>query len=243
MPMTPPALEQTAITPGDWLPGYEMQEPVGAGGFGTVYNCGNSARQDCRGQSRLSRPGDAPALAARFENEAVTLGRLHHPNIVQVYDYGFHAGRMYIVMELLDGEDLGVRLKRGGKLSEQVAWAVARQAASALVHAAGQGVIHRDVKPPVSSWRRPRPASACRRACHWSRSPISVWPGQNGPSIPTTARSPHPGPCSARRSTWRRSNTAAKPTRIIGPTFTPWAKPSSTHSPVIRHSLATTSGT
>jgi eukaryotic-like serine/threonine-protein kinase len=148
--MTPaPDLNQTVITPPDWLPGYEMLSVVGAGGFGTVYK----ARQ-----FKLDRvvavkmvyldPATQPALAARFENEAVTLGRLHHPNIVQVYDYGFHVGRMFIVMELLEGEDLGVRLKNTGKLSEQVAWSVARQAASALAHAASQGVIHRDVKPP-----------------------------------------------------------------------------------------------
>jgi eukaryotic-like serine/threonine-protein kinase len=148
--MTPaPELDRTAITPGDWLPGYEMLSVVGAGGFGTVYK----ARQ-----FKLDRvvavkvfqfdPTLQPALAARFENEAVTLGRLHHPNIVQVYDYGFHAGKMFIVMELLEGEDLGVRLKAGGKLGERVAWAIARQAASALAHAAGQEVIHRDIKPP-----------------------------------------------------------------------------------------------
>jgi serine/threonine protein kinase len=148
--MTPaPDLHRTAITPGDWLPGYEMLSAVGAGGFGTVYK----ARQ-----FKLNRvvavkvvyldPATQPALAARFENEAVTLGRLHHPNVVQVYDYGFHAGRMFIVMELLDGEDLGDRLKHGGPLAERVAWEIARQAASALAHAASHGVIHRDVKPP-----------------------------------------------------------------------------------------------
>jgi serine/threonine protein kinase len=144
-----PELDRTAITPGDWLPGYEMLSVVGAGGFGTVYK----ARQ-----FKLDRvvavkvvhldPTTQPALAARFENEAVTLGRLHHPNIVQVYDYGFHGGKMFIVMELLEGEDLGVRLKGGGKLGERVAWAIARQAASALAHAASQAVIHRDIKPP-----------------------------------------------------------------------------------------------
>src|SRR5436853_3848499 len=132
--MTPsPDLDRTSVTAGDWLPGYEVQSAIGAGGFGTVFK----ARQ-----FKLNRvvavkvvpldPEANPALAARFENEAVTLGRLHHPNIVQVYDYGVHAGRMFIVMELLDGEDLGQRLKRSGKLDERVAWAVARQAASAL---------------------------------------------------------------------------------------------------------------
>jgi serine/threonine protein kinase len=142
-------LNRTSVTAGDWLPGYEVRSIIGAGGFGTVFK----ARQ-----FKLDRvvalkviqldPGSNPALAARFENEAVTLGRLHHPNIVQVYDYGVQAGRMYIAMELLDGEDLGLRLKRSGKLEERVAWAIARQTASALAHAAAQGVIHRDIKPP-----------------------------------------------------------------------------------------------
>jgi hypothetical protein len=144
-----PELDRTTITPGNWLPGYDMLAPVGAGGFGTVYKARQFKLDRVVAVKVVSLdPETQPALAARFENEAVTLGRLHHPNIVQVYDYGFHAGRMYIVMELLDGEDLGVRLKRAGKLSEPVAWAVARQAASALAHAAGQGVIHRDIKPP-----------------------------------------------------------------------------------------------
>ena len=115
--MTPgPDLNRTAITPGDWLPGYEMLAVVGTGGFGTVYK----ARQ-----FKLDRvvalkvvyldPATQPALAARFENEAVTLGRPHHPNIVQIYDYGFHAGRMFIVMELLEGEDLDVRLSAAAR--------------------------------------------------------------------------------------------------------------------------------
>src|SRR5207237_231941 len=88
-----------------------------------------------------------PTMAARFDKEAVTLARFQHPNIVQVYDYGYHDGRLYIAMELLEGEDLGQRLQRHGPLSERLAWAIARQAAVALEHAAGHGVVHRDVKP------------------------------------------------------------------------------------------------
>src|SRR5947209_1292593 len=124
--MTFPELDRTAITPGDWLPGYEMLSIVGAGGFGTVYKA-RQFKLDRVVAVKVVRldPATQPALAARFQNEAVTLGRLHHPNIVQVHDYGVHDGRMFIVMELLEGEDLGVRLKRGGKLSEPVAWAVA----------------------------------------------------------------------------------------------------------------------
>ncbi len=149
--MTTPTtdLERTAVIAGDWLPGYELVSVLGAGGFGTVLQ----ARQ-----MRLDRAVAVkvmqldrlpnPDMAGRFEAEAVTLARLHHPNIVQVYDYGCHDGRLFIAMELLEGEDLGQRLRRAGPLGEHVAWGIARQAASALAHAAAHGVVHRDVKPP-----------------------------------------------------------------------------------------------
>jgi hypothetical protein len=151
-----PELDRTAITPGDCLPGFEMLSVLGAGGFGTVYRA-RQFKLDRIVAVKVVRldPATQPALAARFENEAVTLGRLHHPNIVQVYDYGVHDGRMFIVMELLEGEDLGARLKRDGKFDEPVAWSIARQTASALANAAGHGVIHRDIKPPNLLLARP----------------------------------------------------------------------------------------
>src|SRR5207248_8160120 len=91
--------------------------------------------------------GPCPALAARFETEAAALAKLSHPNVVQVYDCGWHAGRAFMAMELLDGEDLARLLRRAGRLGERVAWALARQTAAGLAHAAARGVVHRDVKP------------------------------------------------------------------------------------------------
>jgi len=141
-------LERTSVLAADYLPGFEVQGVVGAGGFGTIL----SARQLKLDRVVAVKVIDIdrlpnPALAERFEAEAVTLGRFHHPNIVPVFDYGRHGGRLYIVMELLEGEDLGRRLKRLGKLDERAAWTIARQAASALAHAATHGVVHRDIKP------------------------------------------------------------------------------------------------
>jgi serine/threonine-protein kinase len=145
----PPAdLERTAVSDGGWLPGYQLLTAVGAGGFGTVYKA-RQLKLDRLVAVKVIPPADPgnPAPAARFEQEAIALGKFHHPNIVQVYDCAQHDGRLFIVMELLEGEDLGQRLRRVGRLDERTAWAVARQTAAALEHAACQGVIHRDVKP------------------------------------------------------------------------------------------------
>ena len=145
---TPPELERTAVADGDWLPGYDVRGLIGSGGFGTVYRARQLKldREVAVKVVRLDRADD-PALAVRFEAEAVALARFSHPHIVQVYDYGHHGGRVYLAMELLEGEDLGQRLRRAGPLDERTAWAIARQAASALAHAAERGVVHRDVKP------------------------------------------------------------------------------------------------
>src|SRR5689334_15309944 len=144
----PPDPHQTTITGGDWLPDYEITSTLGVGSFGTVMKARQLRLDRVVALKIIQLDGIVnPALVARFKLEAVTLAKLHHPNIVQVYDYGFHGGRMFIAMELLEGEDLWQRLKRAGKLDERAAWAVARQTASALAHAAGHGVIHRDIKP------------------------------------------------------------------------------------------------
>jgi hypothetical protein len=148
MPRTPADLERTAVNSDGWVPGYELLGVIGRGGFGQVFQ----ARQ-----LKLDRPVavkvvrlnrlDAPRLADQFDTEALALARCQHPNVVQVYDYGRHGGRLFLAMELLDGEDLGERLRRDGPLDERTAWLIARQAAAGLAHAAGHGVVHRDVKP------------------------------------------------------------------------------------------------
>jgi eukaryotic-like serine/threonine-protein kinase len=141
--------ECTPVASGDWLPGYEINGVIGSGGSGQVFQ----ARQLKLNRTvalkviRIDKVAN-PTLAARFESEAVTLAKFHHPNIVQVYDYGYHENRLFIAMELLEGEDLGQRIKRLGPLDERTAWSIIRQAASALNYANGLGVVHRDIKPP-----------------------------------------------------------------------------------------------
>jgi serine/threonine protein kinase len=141
-------LDQTASNVCEWIPGYELLSSIGAGGCGVVYKARQLAL-DRLVAIKLIRFDHAESqnLSIRFEKEAVTLGKLHHPNIVQIYDYGRQGGRVFLAMELLEGEDLAQRLEEKKILDERTGWAIAHQIASALAHAALHGVIHRDIKP------------------------------------------------------------------------------------------------
>jgi serine/threonine-protein kinase len=87
-------------------------------------------------------------VVRRFFNEARAIANLNHPAIIDIFDFGFHSdGSGYIVMELLEGESLGARLKRIGHLEGAVAVRLTRQIAAAMSMAHNHGVIHRDLKP------------------------------------------------------------------------------------------------
>ena len=75
------------------------------------------------------------------------LARLTHPHIVGAYDFGRHEGRLYFAMELVLGEDVYKLIHRQGALDERLVWAIVRQAAAGLAHAAHHGIVHRDIKP------------------------------------------------------------------------------------------------
>ena len=95
----------------------------------------------------------APQLAAsadaraRFEREAKASALLRSANAVQIHDYGVEGDVPFIVMELLDGEDLAARLRRERRLTPAVTYAILEQAGRALRGAHEMGLIHRDLKP------------------------------------------------------------------------------------------------
>src|SRR5687768_1818951 len=90
--------------------------------------------------------GNNAEAAARFLREAKATARVRHPNIVAVSDYGEREdGGAYLVMELLDGQTLAERAKRG--IAQELALDIATQIADALAAAHAAGIVHRDLKP------------------------------------------------------------------------------------------------
>jgi serine/threonine protein kinase len=98
---------------------------------------------------KLMAASHAASLRARtrFEREAMAVARLRSTHIVDVYDYGIDAGRPFIAMELLEGEDLAARLSHVGKLDLATTARIVLQVAKGLEVAHRAGIVHRDLKP------------------------------------------------------------------------------------------------
>ncbi|MCH7727580.1 MAG: serine/threonine protein kinase [Planctomycetes bacterium] len=138
----------TLMRPTDVIPGYEILDALGHGGMGVVYRARqqNLDRIVALKTILVSQMADR-TVVARFEQEARSVAKLRHPNIVAAFDFGRHEGRLYFAMEYVEGEDVDQLIQRKGQLSEQMAWGLARQAAAGLAHAAQAGIVHRDIKP------------------------------------------------------------------------------------------------
>jgi len=133
--------------PGDVAPGYEIVSLLGEGGMGVVYRARQKAFDRIVALKLVRIAAANPSGLARFEQEARTIGRLVHPHIVTAFDFGQHAGRFYLALELVDGQDAEQYIEQQPPLAEDVVWPLIRQAASGLSYAAEMGVIHRDIKP------------------------------------------------------------------------------------------------
>src|SRR6058998_135868 len=120
------------ITTGTRLGAYEVRAPLGAGGMGEVYRA-----TDCKlGRDVAIKvlPADVahdPERLARFEREARLLASLNHPNIAAIYGLERADGVPFVALELVEGEDLAERLKRG-PIPVNDALEIARQIAEAL---------------------------------------------------------------------------------------------------------------
>ncbi len=136
-----------SLTSGTRLGPYEVLGSLGAGGMGEVYRARDAKLgRDVALKILPDTFANDPERLARFEREAKTLASLNHPHIAQIYGFEQSGTTSALVMELVEGEDLSERLKRGAIPLEE-AVAIAKQIAEALEAAHEQGIIHRDLKP------------------------------------------------------------------------------------------------
>jgi Tol biopolymer transport system component len=126
---------------------YRITAQIGAGGMGEVFRAQDlTLGRDVALKLLPAEFADDPERLARFRREAALLAALNHPNIATLHGLETDEGVHFLVMEVVEGEDLAARLSRG-PLAVAEALHVARQVAASLVAAHQKGIIHRDLKP------------------------------------------------------------------------------------------------
>src|SRR5215813_6873533 len=132
---------------GTRLAHYEITRHIGSGGMGDVYQATDTKLGRSVAIKFLPEAfTNDTERVARFQREARVLASLNHPNIAMIYGVEEVNGRHFLVMELVSGETLADRIKRGAIPIEE-ALPIAKQIAEALEEAHEQGIIHRDLKP------------------------------------------------------------------------------------------------
>ena len=143
-------LHRTLPNPGDTLAGkYQLVKKLGEGGMGVVYEAVHTRiHQRVAIKMLLPEVLDLPEVVPRFEREARAAGKLRSDNTARVLDVDMSEnGLPYMVMEFLDGTDLGQMLEKNGALPIHEAVDYVLQACNAMAEAHSEGVIHRDLKP------------------------------------------------------------------------------------------------
>ena len=144
---TSPRTGEDAEPVGTMLGPYRLDEEIGRGGMGVVYRAWDTALDRPVAVKTIRTPGRPhPEALARFRAEAVAVARLQHPNIVQVFGTGEHAGQPYVVLEYVPGGSLADALT-GHPVPPADAAALVETLARAVHSAHRRGVIHRDLKP------------------------------------------------------------------------------------------------
>src|SRR3954453_2226233 len=139
------AFSAVDLAEGTELEGYTIEAPLSAGAMGAVYR---GHRNEDGTPVAIKRLLDTRHVA-RFEIESRLLSTLKHPGVVNVVDYFTHSSGVYLVMEMVQGSDLGIVLKERGNPGLPIDDAIeyTRQACEALQYVHDQQIVHRDVKP------------------------------------------------------------------------------------------------
>jgi serine/threonine-protein kinase len=129
---------------------YEIRREIGRGAMGVVYEGYDPSIKRIVALKTIRSEqlaGDSAAVIARFRREAQAAGRLNHPNIVSIYDFGEDGGAWYIAMEFVQGRELKECFETNERFKMADIVRIMSQILNALDYSHRQGVIHRDVKP------------------------------------------------------------------------------------------------
>ena len=130
---------------------YQVQGVLGQGGMGIVYRAFDPAIQRPVAIKTITKsaldPADLQYVLTRFRHEAQAVGRLTHPRIAAIFDYGEDTDIAYIVMELVNGQSLFHHTQNQARFELKEVGELVRQLLDGLGHAHAQGVVHRDIKP------------------------------------------------------------------------------------------------
>jgi len=130
------------------VPGYDIEGELGRGGMGVVYLARHRRLNRLVALKMLTEGGLSDrGVRTRFLIEAETIAQLRHPHVVQVYEFGEHAGRPYLAMEYVEGGNLAERLSQGHRFTPVEAAELIVWMADAVAAAHAKGIIHRDLKP------------------------------------------------------------------------------------------------
>ena len=125
---------------------YAITHKLGEGGMGVVYAARDERLQRTVALKTMSSLSKDETARKRFWREARAAASVNHPNICQIYEIGEEAGKLFIAMELLEGEVLSDRLRRGAmSAAEAVPIGLGMMAALSALHS--RGIVHRDLKP------------------------------------------------------------------------------------------------
>jgi serine/threonine protein kinase len=173
-----------------------------------------------------------PKVVQRFSQEARAISRVRHPNVVDVTDHGVTPdGTVYLVMELLQGEDLSTTLEREGPLPWSRLGPIALQICAALATVHRAGIVHRDVKPSNCFRVRVAGNPDVIKVLDFGIAKVLEGPAALAPRSRPRAR------CWARRSTWRLSCPRGCG-RTPASTSTRWVSCSTSSSRAARRSPA-----
>ena len=134
------------VTEGMTLGPYRVMERLGRGGMASVHRAYHPALDRYVAIKVLPDFfADEPGYRERFQQEARSVARLRHPNILEIFDFGYDAGTCYLVFELVEGGTLADRVGKPMDLRDVVQ--LLEPLAAALDHAHANGILHRDIKP------------------------------------------------------------------------------------------------